>query len=180
MNVCVFCGSSTGINPQFSEAAKELATLLSEKKCSLVFGGGKVGLMGVVADEMLKRGSTVIGVIPDFLVKREVAHSRLSELIVVKSMHERKRRMADMADVFISLPGGMGTLDEMAEILTWKQLKLINKPLGLLNTLRYFDDLLRQMKRMTEEGFMHQENLDAIKVSAYPLDLLTSLGVVTA
>ena len=110
--------------------------------------------MGILADEMLKNSARVVGVIPDFLVQREVAHRGLSEFIVVTSMHERKKRMADLSDVFIALPGGMGTLDELAEILTWKQLGLIHNPVGLLNTNRYFDPLIGQMENMVEHGFL--------------------------
>ncbi len=178
MNVCVFCGSGTGANPVYAEATKDLAFLLSQNKCSLVYGGGNIGLMGILADEMLKNSARVIGVIPDFLVQREVAHNGLSELIVVTSMHERKKRMADLTDVFIALPGGIGTLDEMAEILTWKQLGLIRNPVGLLNTNRYFDPLIRQLEKMVEDGFLKKENLEAIKISGNPLQLLTFLGVV--
>lgn len=177
MNVCVFCGSGTGTNPVYAEAAKDLALLLIRNKCTLVYGGGNIGLMGILADEMLKNSARVIGVIPDFLVQREVAHSGLSELIVVTSMHERKKRMADLTDVFIALPGGLGTLDEMAEILTWKQLGLIHNPVGLLNTYKYFDPLIRQLERMVEDGFLKLENLKAIKISNNPLRLLTLLGV---
>ena len=177
MNVCVFCGSSSGTNPVYAEAAKELALLLVRSKCSLVYGGGNIGLMGILADEMLRNSARVIGVIPDFLVQREVAHSGLSELIVVSSMHERKKRMTDLTDVFVALPGGLGTLDEMAEILTWKQLGLIRNPFGLLNTGKYFDNFVRQLDKMVEDGFLKPENLKAIKVSSNPLQLLTSLGV---
>ena len=178
MNVCVFCGSSTGANAVYAEAAKELGLLLSKNKCSLVYGGGNIGMMGIIADEMLKNSSKVIGVIPDFLVQREVAHPGLSELIVVKTMHERKKRMADMTDLFIVLPGGMGTLDEMAEILTWKQLGLIDKPVGLLNVNGYFDPLIHQLEKMVNEGFLNRKNLLSIKIANNAPQLITLLGVV--
>ena len=177
MNVCVFCGSSTGSNPVYAQVAKELALLLSKNKCSLVYGGGNIGLMGIIADEMLRNSCRVIGVIPDFLAQREVAHQGLSELIVVKTMHERKRRMADLTDFFIVMPGGMGTLDEMAEILTWKQLGLIDKPLGLLNVNGYFDSLIEQLNRMVKEGFLKRSNLLSIKTANNALQLITLLGV---
>ena len=178
MNVCIFCGSSAGTNPVYAEVARELAILLSNNKCSLVYGGGNIGLMGIVADEMLKNGARVIGVIPDFLVQREVAHRGLSELIVVDSMHERKKRMADLTDFFIVLPGGMGTLDEMAEILTWKQLNLIDKPVGLLNVAGYFDPLIQQFRKMVNDGFLNENNLLSVKISDNAAELITLLGVV--
>jgi uncharacterized protein (TIGR00730 family) len=177
MNVCVFCGSSAGANPVYAESAKDLALHLSKNKCSLVYGGGNIGLMGILADEMLKNSGRVIGVIPDFLAQREVAHQGLTELIVVKTMHERKKRMADLTDYFIVLPGGMGTLDEMAEILTWKQLGLIDKPLGLLNVNGYFDPLIQQLEKMAEEGFLKRNNLLSIKIANSVPQLVTLLGV---
>ncbi len=178
MNICVFCGSSIGANPVYKEAAKELAELFSKYNCSLVYGGGNIGLMGILADEMLKNSARVIGVIPDFLVQREVAHRGLSELIVVNSMHERKKCLADLADFFIAMPGGLGTLDELAEILTWKQLGLIQNPVGLLNTNGYFSSLISQLEKMVGEGFLKKENLLAIKIAGSPQELLTLLGVV--
>jgi uncharacterized protein (TIGR00730 family) len=178
MNICAFCGSGTGTNPVYAEATREFAKLLIKNNYGLVYGGGNVGLMGILADEMLANSGKVIGVIPDFLVQREVAHRGLSELMVVSSMHERKQRMADLADCFVALPGGMGTLDELAEILTWKQLGLIKNPVGLLNTHRYFDPLISQLQKMVEEGFLKRENLETIKISDKPLQLLTLLGVV--
>src|SRR5688572_20085362 len=132
MNICVFCGSSVGLKPEYGEAAKQLAILMVKHGHSLVYGGGNVGLMGVLADTVLEHKGEVIGIIPDFLVQREVGHRGISRLEVVSSMHERKKRMADLADSFIALPGGWGTLDELAEILTWKQLGLIEQPVGVL------------------------------------------------
>ena len=178
MNVCVFCGSGKGSSPKYAEAATQLASLLVLRNSTLVYGGGNIGLMGVIADEVLKLGGNVIGVIPDFLVQREVAHKGLTKLVVVTSMHERKRRMADLADAFIALPGGIGTLDELAEILTWKQLGLVESPIGILNTEGYFNPLLEQLRKMTREGFLKTENLDAIKIAEQPANLLTSVGVV--
>ncbi len=165
------------MNPVYAEIAKELALLLSKNKCSLVYGGGNIGMMGILADEMLRNSAKVVGVIPDFLAQREVAHQGLSELIVVKTMHERKKCMADLADFFIVLPGGMGTLDEMAEILTWKQLGLIDKPLGLLNVNGYFDPLIQQLKKMVKEGFLKENNLLSIKIADNAPQLITLLGV---
>ena len=179
MNICVFCGSATGTDPVYAAAARQLVSVLLKNNCTLVYGGGNIGLMGILADEMMKKNGHVIGVIPDFLVQREVAHNGISELVVVGSMHERKKRMADLSDAFIALPGGMGTLDELAEILTWKQLGLIQNPVGLLNVESYFDPLIAQLNRMTVAGFLKKENLDAIKVSDNPEHLFTLLGVDT-
>ncbi|MGE0770568.1 MAG: TIGR00730 family Rossman fold protein [Cyclobacteriaceae bacterium] len=178
MNVCVFCGSSSGENPIFKETAVELGGLLTSLQATLIYGGGNIGLMGVVADEMLKGGSEVIGIIPDFLLKKEVGHTQVTRLEVVASMHERKRRMADLADCFLALPGGWGTLDELAEILTWKQLGLIKQPVGLLNVAFFFDPLISQMRHMVASGFLRQANLDQLIVENSPKKLLTSMGVV--
>jgi uncharacterized protein (TIGR00730 family) len=164
MNVCVFCGSGAGKNPVYAEAAKEMGTLLSNSKSTLVYGGGNIGLMGIIADQVLALGGRVIGIIPDFLMKKEVGHTALTQLEVVGSMHERKRRMADLADVFIALPGGWGTLDELAEILTWKQLGLITGSVGILNTHHYFDTLIAQMQTMEAEGFLSIKNLQSLKL----------------
>ena len=179
MNVCVFCGSATGKNPVFAEAAQELATQLFNSKSTLVYGGGNIGLMGILADRIMDLGGKVIGVIPDFLMKKEVGHKGITQLEVVDSMHVRKRRMADLTDVFIALPGGWGTLDELAEILTWKQLGLIEGEIGMLNTNNYFDPLILQMKMMVDEGFLHPNSLKELKISNSPQQLLIQLGVIT-
>jgi uncharacterized protein (TIGR00730 family) len=178
MNICIFCGSGAGNNPVYAEAAKEIASLLCETKSTLIYGGGNVGLMGIMADQVLQNGGKVIGVIPDFLMQKEVGHTGLTQLEVVGSMHERKRRMADLADAFIALPGGWGTLDELAEILTWKQLGLIQASVGILNTNHYFDSLLSQMQIMVREGFLHSKNMEEMKVEKLPIKLLTQLGVI--
>ncbi|MBL7873202.1 MAG: TIGR00730 family Rossman fold protein [Cyclobacteriaceae bacterium] len=177
--VCVFCGSGKGKNPVFAEAAQEMAFHLFNSHSTLIYGGGNIGLMGVLADRIMELGGKVIGVIPDFLLKKEVAHKGISQLEVVDSMHERKRRMADLADIFIALPGGWGTLDELAEILTWKQLGLIEGEIGILNTNNYFDALLSQMKTMVDEGFLHQNSLKELKISDSPHQLLIQLGVIS-
>jgi uncharacterized protein (TIGR00730 family) len=179
MNVCVFCGSASGLNPIYASAAETLAILLCKNNCTLVYGGGNVGLMGVLADTMILHGGKVIGIIPEFLMKREVGHKGISQLEVVQSMHERKKRMADLTDAFVALPGGMGTMDELAEILTWKQLGLITSKVGILNVNGYFDPLLLQMNTMVEEGFLRKENFDELKSSSNPSSLLTLLGVLT-
>ncbi|MEK6781646.1 MAG: TIGR00730 family Rossman fold protein [Bacteroidota bacterium] len=180
MNVCVFCGSGVGHNPVYASAAKELALLFCKTNTTLVYGGGNIGLMGILADEVLRNQGQVVGIIPDFLVQREVGHQGITRLEIVKSMHERKKRMADLADVFIALPGGLGTLDELAEILTWKQLKLIRQPVGLLNTNAYFDPLINQMKLMVDSGFLREENFQDLQIHKAPAILLALLGITAA
>ena len=178
MNVCLFCGSASGNKKAYADAAIEIGSLIHQSGSSLVYGGGNIGLMGIVADEVMKLGGSVIGVIPDFLLQREVAHKGITQLEVVNSMHERKRRMADLSDVFIALPGGWGTLDELAEILTWKQLGLIQASIGLLNTQQYFNPLIQQMKLMVEEGFLNVKNLEQLNISESPRQLLNQLGII--
>jgi uncharacterized protein (TIGR00730 family) len=179
MNICIFCGSGAGNNPVYTDAAKEMASLLCETGSTVVYGGGNIGLMGVLADQILSKGGKVIGIIPDFLMQKEVGHVGLTQLEVVGSMHERKRRMADLADAFIALPGGWGTLDELAEILTWKQLGLIQASVGILNTHNYFDSLLSQMEIMVKEGFLQSKNLQEIRVADSPKKLLIQLEVIS-
>jgi uncharacterized protein (TIGR00730 family) len=178
MNVCIFCGSASGNRKDYADAATEMGSLIYHSGSSLVYGGGNIGLMGIVADEVMKLGGHVIGVIPDFLLQREVAHKGITQLEVVNSMHERKRRMADLADAFIAMPGGWGTLDELAEILTWKQLGLINASVGLLNTRGYFNPLIQQMNTMADEGFLAASNLQLLRISESPRQLLNQLGVI--
>jgi uncharacterized protein (TIGR00730 family) len=172
MNICVFCGSATGENPVYADAARELGRLLASNSHNLVYGGGNIGLMGILADSVIQHKGEVIGIIPDFLAKREVAHNGISKLEVVSSMHERKKRMADLSHAFIAMPGGWGTLDELAEILTWRQLGIVNQPIGLLNVNKFFDPLLEQMRLMVEEKFLKVENLDLLFVEATPAKLL--------
>jgi uncharacterized protein (TIGR00730 family) len=177
MNVCVFCGSATGHDPAFSQAAKELGNLIGANGHTLIYGGGNIGLMGIIADEVLASKGKVIGVIPTFLFKREVAHTGITELLVVDTMHERKKIMADKADVFIAMAGGWGTLDELAEILTWRQLSIIEKPIGILNTNDFFSSLLNMMKAMVDHGFLKADNFNKIIRADDPRKLLTALGV---
>ncbi|MBW4426435.1 MAG: TIGR00730 family Rossman fold protein [Nostoc desertorum CM1-VF14] len=143
-----------GVRPVYKEAAQTLGKTLASQKFRLVYGGGNVGLMGVIADAVLLAGGEVIGVIPEFLAAKEIAHNELTVLHVVGSMHERKTKMADLADAFIALPGGYGTLEELCEILTWAQLGLHQKPCGLLNVERYFDPLLRLFDHAVKEEFL--------------------------
>jgi uncharacterized protein (TIGR00730 family) len=177
MNICVFCGSSTGNNPIFSQTAKELGSLIGQNNHTLIYGGGNIGLMGILADSVLAANGKVIGVIPDFLFQREVAHLGVSELIQVQTMHERKHRMADLADVFIAMPGGWGTLDELAEILTWRQLQIINEPIGILNSDEFFTPLIDMMNKMVAEGFLKSSNMQNLVQANSPKSLLTKLGV---
>lgn len=176
MNVCVFCGSSSGNHPAFSEAAKELGELIGKYNHSLIYGGAKIGLMGVLADKVLSSHGKVIGVIPNFLFDKEVGHDGISELIQVGTMHERKQKMATLADAFIALPGGWGTLDELAEILTWRQLQIVNKPIAILNTNKFFNPLLDMMDSMVSFGFLKPINLEKLIVADNPKQLLTKLG----
>ncbi len=177
MNICVFCGSAIGHNPAFAQAAEKLGTLIGTHGHTLVYGGGNIGLMGILADSVLSAKGKVIGVIPDFLFKKEVAHTGITELIVVDSMHERKKKMADRADVFIAMAGGWGTLDELAEILTWRQLHVIDKPIGILNTQEFFSPLLHMMTSMVSNGFLKEQNFNKIIQADEPEKLLTALGV---
>jgi uncharacterized protein (TIGR00730 family) len=175
--ICVFCGSSVGTRPAYATAARELGRTLAERGLGIVFGGGKVGLMGVLADAALAAGGEAIGVIPEALVAREIAHNGLTKLHVVRSMHERKTLMADLADAFIALPGGYGTFEEFFEAVTWTQLGIHKKPCGLLNVDGYYDALLALLDRAVGEGFVRAANrslvLDAPDVSGL-LDKLES------
>jgi uncharacterized protein (TIGR00730 family) len=155
--VCVYCGSNTGNKPAYAERAAALGTRLAQEKLALVYGGGNVGLMGIVADAALAAGGDVIGVIPEQLVGWEVAHRGLTRLDVVANMHERKARMFDLSDAFIALPGGFGTLDEMFEMLTWRQLGLGDKPCAFLDVDGFFAPLVAMMDRMVDERFLHAD-----------------------
>ena len=157
-NICVFCGSSFGAQELYQDAARKLGRCIAKNDLSLVYGGGKVGLMGTVADEVLKLKGEVIGVIPNFLMDKEVGHMGLSQLHVVDTMHERKQLMAQLSDAFIALPGGLGTLEELAEIITWVQLEIIKKPTAILNVNGFYNALLSQIDFMTSEGFIKESN----------------------
>ena len=162
--VCVFCGASTGRRSAYAEAARGFGALLAERGLGLVYGGGRVGLMGALADGALAGGGEAIGVIPQGLVDRELAHPGLSELRVVQSLHERKAEMASLADAFVALPGGFGTLDELMEQLTWAQLGLHRKPVGLLDVEGYWAPLIAVARHATQEGFVRELDLEAIAV----------------
>lgn len=169
--VCVFCGSSHGKLPEFTEAARLVGETLAGAGIGLVYGGGNVGLMGVVADAALRAGGEVIGVIPDFLDKREVGHTGLSQLHIVASMHERKAMMEKLSDGFIALPGGIGTFEELFEILTWAQLGVHQKPVGLLDVAGYYQPLKAMLEQAVTSGFLKQDTSDLLLKS----DSVTSL-----
>jgi uncharacterized protein (TIGR00730 family) len=174
--ICVFCGSSPGARPAYSEAAAELGGLLADEGIGLVYGGAAVGLMGVLADSVIDAGGEVTGVIPEALMEREIGHPRVSDLRVVGSMHERKALMAELADAFVALPGGLGTLEELAEVYTWAQLGLHAKPLGLLDVEDYFAGLVGFLDHAVAEGFVSEQNRARLMVEREPRALLERLS----
>lgn len=167
-SVCLFCGARSGRRPVWVEATQRMARLLAQQQVTIIYGGGHAGLMGVVADTALSEGGRVEGVIPEGLKDRELAHLGLSELHVVKTMHQRKALMEVLSEAVITLPGGFGTLDEFFEILTWRQLGIHRKPIGLLNTQGYFDPLLDFCKRAVDEDFVSVEDYEKIIVESEP------------
>jgi len=173
--LAVYCGASHGANPLFAEAARALAASLVAHNIGLVYGGGKVGLMGVIADEVLRLGGEATGVIPKALVEREVGHAGLTRLFVVKDMHERKAMMAELSEGFIAMPGGMGTLEELFEMLTWAQLGIHAKPVGLLNACGFWDGLVAFVRHQSEQGFVRPEHLALMRVEAEPDALIRRL-----
>ena len=174
--VCVFCGSSLGTHPAFETLAKQLGAILAKRRLALVYGGGKVGLMGMLANAVLAGGGEVIGVIPKALARKEVAHRDLADLRVVGSMHERKALMADLSDAFIALPGGMGTLEEFCEIVTWAQLGLHRKPCGLVDQNDYFRQLIAFLDDAVAAGFVRPEHRALVLVDKDPERLLDRFG----
>ena len=162
--VCVFCGSQLGARAEYRAAARELAQVLVRRALTVVYGGGHVGMMGTLADETLAQHGRIVGIIPRHLMRPEVAHRGLTELLVVESMHERKRTMAERSDAFIVLPGGYGTLEEMFEMVTWLQLQLQTKPVGILNIEGYFDRILDFLRHAAQEGFIRPEHWDLLIV----------------
>ncbi|MDX1583279.1 MAG: TIGR00730 family Rossman fold protein [Thermoanaerobaculia bacterium] len=173
--VCVFCGSKNGANPAFSDAARHFGERLAYRGHTLVYGGGNLGLMGTVADAVLSGGGEVIGVIPAALEEREHAHTGLTELHVVDSMHERKAMMADLSDAFVALPGGLGTLEELFEVWTWGQLGLHGKPVGLLNVEGFWDLLIGMIEYMCASDFVQDVHRDMLRVHSDPDLLFDSL-----
>ncbi|MGD9212438.1 MAG: TIGR00730 family Rossman fold protein [Desulfobacteraceae bacterium] len=170
--ICVFCGSNSGIRTEYRKAAKKLGQILVSKNFGLVYGGASVGIMAVVADTVLAKGGEVIGVMPQFLVEKEVAHKNLSDLRIVDSMHARKLLMAELSDGFIAMPGGFGTFDEFFEVLTWGQLRMHNKPCGILNTCQYYSHLLNFLDYAVTEKFIGPPHRSMILVDENPQTLL--------
>jgi uncharacterized protein (TIGR00730 family) len=175
-SLCLYCGSSTGHNAAYREAATELGTKIAERGVRLIYGGGQIGLMGIAADAALAAGGAVIGVIPKFLMDAEVGHRGATELVVVANMHERKQRMFDLADGFVVLPGGLGTLDEMMETITWKQLGLHDKPVALLDVEGYWGALIEVIDRAIAEGFARREVKDLFLVARTADEVFAALA----
>lgn len=171
-SICVFCGANYNGDPTLMEAIEQLAETMTAQHISLVFGGGKVGVMGLLANAVIKRNGKAIGVIPQFLMDKEVGHTGLTELHIVESMHQRKQLMNDLCDGIIMLPGGFGTLEEFFEVLTWLQLGLHHHPVGILNVNGYYDFLLKQMDVMVEQRFLKQANRELVITSADPIELV--------
>jgi len=174
-SIAVYCGASLGANPVYAEAARALGAALVEHNIGLVYGGGKVGLMGVIADEVLRLGGEATGVIPKALLEKEVGHEGLTRMFVVKDMHERKAMMSDLSEGFIAMPGGMGTLEELFEMLTWSQLGIHRKPVGLLNVLGFYDGLVQFVRHLHGEGFVREQHLALLNVDADPGALIHRL-----
>jgi uncharacterized protein (TIGR00730 family) len=176
-SVCVFCGTATGDDVRYAEAARMVARLLAEKGCRIIFGGGKVGLMGVLAEAALAAGGYVIGIAPKLLLEKEIMHRGLTELHVVETIHERKVMMTGLADAILTLPGGFGTLDELFEVLTLQQLKVHDKPCGLLNVNGFFDALIAYLDHATAAGFLHPDYRAMVTVDSDARALLAKIGV---
>ena len=174
-SLCVFCGSSVGNRPEYAAAAAQVGRLLAEQNIRLVYGAGNVGLMGVLADAALAAGGDVVGVIPQMLVDRELAHQGLTELRIVGTMHERKALMAELSDAFLALPGGLGTFEELCEALTWSQLGIHAKPCGALNVGGYFDHLAALLDHAVQQGFVSEANRSLLAISDNAAELLDRL-----
>lgn len=173
--LCVFCGSGTGLNKVYAYEAQMLGKLMAEEGIELIYGGGSIGLMGILADSVLEHGGKVTGVIPKFLKEKEVGHDGLSEMIVVETMHQRKMKMADLAEGFVALPGGIGTLEEMFEIYTWVQLNLIHHPVAVLNVNGYYDKLLEFLDNMVKEGLFNKTVRNTLIVEQFSKNLIYSM-----
>lgn len=173
--VCVFCGSSPGVRPEYLEMARTLGKTLAKRRLGLVYGGASVGLMGAVADAALAENGEVVGIIPRALDKREIAHRRLTELHIVDSMHTRKAMMAQRSDAFIALPGGLGTMEELFEVMTWRLLGLHQKPVGLLDVGGYYAPLMEFLEKTIDQGFLRRDHL-ALEVASDPVELIDRLA----
>ena len=173
--ICVFCGSSAGSKSEYRVCAEELGLELTRRNIGLVYGGGNVGLMGAIADSVLKAGGEAIGVIPENLMTREIGHKQLTKLHIVRSMHERKALMADLSDAFIALPGGFGTFEEFFEVVTWSQLGLHLKPCGIVNVLDYYTPLLTMLDHAVEQRFLKPQNRKLVLARNTPAELLRAL-----
>jgi len=171
--IAIFCGANFNGDPALKEAVEQLVEVMASRNMTLVFGGGKVGMMGLLADNMIERGGKTVGVIPQFLLDKEVGHTGLTELHIVETMHQRKQLMSDLCDAIIMLPGGFGTLEEFFEVLTWLQLGLHHKPIGILNVNGFYDFLLKQMDVMVEQQFLKPANRKLVITSGEPIELIT-------
>ena|SRR5215217_321990 len=177
-SLAIFCGANFNGDPVLRDTVELLAQTMVSQNITLVFGGGRVGVMGILADAVLQRGGKAIGVMPQFLIDKEVAHSGLTELRIVENMHQRKQVMNDLANGVIMLPGGLGTLEEFFEVLTWLQLGLHNNPVGILNVNGFYDLLLQQLDLMVEQRFLKQTNRDLVLSSADPIELISIMNSV--
>lgn len=173
--VCVYCGSSNGVDPRYADIARQLAATLVDQNLQLVYGGGNVGLMGILATEVMRLGGEVTGVIPQLLMDLEVGHQSLTRLHIVKDMHERKALMTQLSDAFIALPGGIGTLEELFEMLTWRQLGFHLKPVGILNALGFYDGLLQFLDFQVGQGFLNPHQRTLLHQSEHAADLIALL-----
>ena len=174
MRICIFCGSKHGDLPAYAEAAAELGRMLAQQQIGLVYGGASVGLMGVIADATLQAGGDAIGVIPQSLIDKEIAHPDLTQVHVVSGMHERKALMADLSDGFIALPGGIGTLEELFEIWTWAQLGMHNKPCVLLNVAGYYNQLIGFLDQMTQAGYLKENSRSMLRIASNPVEAIAA------
>ena len=170
-SICVFCGANFNGDPLLSDAINQLAEIMTNQNIALVYGGGKVGVMGLLADAILSKGGKAEGVLPKFLMEKEIAHTGLTKLHVVETMHERKQLMSDLCDGFVTLPGGLGTMEEFFEVLTWLQLGLHHKPVGILNVNGYYDLLLKQLDVMVEQRFLKPVNRELVLSATDPIEL---------
>lgn len=177
-SLCVYCGSSTGKSSTYARAAHRLAKVLVQSHISLVYGGGNIGLMGIIADEVMRLGGEVIGVIPKALMEKEVGHHGLTQLLIVKDMHERKATMANLSDGFIAMPGGIGTLEELFEVFTWSQLGFHDKPIGLLNVDEFYGGLIKFIEHVVGEGFLTPAQASLLMQDSDPEALVEKLKLI--